>query len=247
MYGYIYKTTNKINNKIYIGQKKSEIFLNESYLGSGKYLKHAIKKYGKENFTIELVDTADSKEDLNKLEIYYIDLYKATDKTIGYNIAKGGVVGCEVYVNNGIKNEFIPKASLETYLNDGWQLGMLPGRKEINHSKTRSSSISKALSGIQKSEEHRLALANSVKNSHYHWYTSGIIDDNIRLKDGDIIPEGYYRGRTLSDDIKQKCGTKNIGKTPWNKGLTKETNEIVKQYSINISNTLKLKTDKKEG
>ena len=43
MYGYIYKTTNTVNNKIYIGQKKSEIFLKESYLGSGKYLKNAIK------------------------------------------------------------------------------------------------------------------------------------------------------------------------------------------------------------
>lgn len=38
MYGYIYKTTNLINGKIYIGQKKSEKFLGINYLGSGKRL-----------------------------------------------------------------------------------------------------------------------------------------------------------------------------------------------------------------
>lgn len=44
MIGYIYKTTNLINGKIYIGQKRSKKFLKERYLGSGKILKKAIKK-----------------------------------------------------------------------------------------------------------------------------------------------------------------------------------------------------------
>ena len=52
MYGYIYKTTNLLNNKIYIGQKKSNEFLHEKYLGSGKYLLNSIRKHGKENFII---------------------------------------------------------------------------------------------------------------------------------------------------------------------------------------------------
>ena len=43
MFGYIYKTTNIITNKIYIGQKQSSVFLNNQYLGSGRYLKNAIK------------------------------------------------------------------------------------------------------------------------------------------------------------------------------------------------------------
>lgn len=42
-YGYIYKTTNLVNNKIYIGQKTSKKFLGESYLGSGKLLSKAVK------------------------------------------------------------------------------------------------------------------------------------------------------------------------------------------------------------
>lgn len=61
MYGYIYKTTNLINNKIYIGQHKSDRF-DESYFGSGKLLKQAIQKYGKENFIVIMLDICDSKQ-----------------------------------------------------------------------------------------------------------------------------------------------------------------------------------------
>ena len=46
MFGYIYKTTNLINNKIYIGQHKSEKFEPNKYIGSGVVLLKAINKYG---------------------------------------------------------------------------------------------------------------------------------------------------------------------------------------------------------
>ena len=46
MYGYIYKTTNKINGKIYIGQHRCDHF-DESYIGSGSRLLKAVKKYGR--------------------------------------------------------------------------------------------------------------------------------------------------------------------------------------------------------
>ena len=55
MIGYIYKTTNLINGKIYIGQHKSSSF-DTNYYGSGKLLIKALKKYGKENFKIELIE-----------------------------------------------------------------------------------------------------------------------------------------------------------------------------------------------
>ena len=53
---YIYKTTNRVNNKVYIG--KSMKTFNENYLGSGILLQKAIKKYGKESFSVEVIDTA---------------------------------------------------------------------------------------------------------------------------------------------------------------------------------------------
>ena len=57
MYGYIYKTTNLINGKIYVGQHKcSKNSIDESYIGSGIYLKHAIEYYGKNNFKCEILE-----------------------------------------------------------------------------------------------------------------------------------------------------------------------------------------------
>ena len=55
MIGYIYKTTNLINNKIYIGKRQKQKF-DAGYIGSGKKLKSAIKHYGKNNFKCEIIE-----------------------------------------------------------------------------------------------------------------------------------------------------------------------------------------------
>lgn len=93
MYGYIYMTTNLINGKQYIGQKKAKEFLHEKYLGSGKILKQAIETYGRENFKVEMLCECDSKSDLDEKEIYYIQFYNAQSDRHYYNICKGGDAG----------------------------------------------------------------------------------------------------------------------------------------------------------
>ena len=83
-YGFIYLTTNLVNGKKYIGQKKG---YSDTYLGSGKLLKLAIKKYGRENFQREILDYAYSKEELNFKEDYYIHKYNAHHSNEFYNIS----------------------------------------------------------------------------------------------------------------------------------------------------------------
>lgn len=85
---YAYKITNKINNKIYIGIHKTKN-LNDGYFGSGTLLKKAIKKYGKNNFILEILSFHNSESDLLEKERYLIKEYNSTDKTIGYNMATG--------------------------------------------------------------------------------------------------------------------------------------------------------------
>lgn len=89
MYGYVYKTTNLINGKIYIGQHHSETF-DEKYYGSGKILNRAIQKYGLENFICELIEFCPTKDILNSKEQYWIKYYNSQDISIGYNITNGG-------------------------------------------------------------------------------------------------------------------------------------------------------------
>lgn len=116
---YIYKITNKINNKIYIGftSKTLEERFKEHVHKSNKnskektYFHKAIKKYGKENFIIEVVDTStDENYCLNVLEHYYINLYNSRDNTIGYNIGVGGEGG-DNYSNNPNKEIISDKIS----------------------------------------------------------------------------------------------------------------------------------------
>ena len=90
MFGYIYKTTNLITNKIYIGQKKSEEFLSNKYFGSRLYKKRAIKKYGKENFSVIMLVACNSKEELDISERYWISYFNSTNTKIGYNLTEGG-------------------------------------------------------------------------------------------------------------------------------------------------------------
>lgn len=87
--GYIYKTTNLLNGKVYIGQHQFLEF-DPCYFGSGRVILNALKKYGKENFKVELLCWADTVEELNETEVSYIKTYNSTDRKIGYNISKGG-------------------------------------------------------------------------------------------------------------------------------------------------------------
>jgi group I intron endonuclease len=93
----IYKILNNLNGKVYIGQTVSSLnrrFLQhcrkDSAIGS------AIRKYGKENFSIEEIDGANSLSELNYLEKHYINTYNSLAPN-GYNLSSGG--------NNGLHSD----------------------------------------------------------------------------------------------------------------------------------------------
>lgn len=86
---YIYKITNKINGKTYIGQHRYEK-LEDNYMGSGKHLLNAMKKYGKENFEKEiLVSDIKTRAEADIAERNYIKKARSEGKA-EYNIVDGG-------------------------------------------------------------------------------------------------------------------------------------------------------------
>lgn len=80
----IYLTTNKINGKTYVGQHKYEK-LYDGYIGSGSYLQRAIKKYGKDNFDIEYLETDLTENEVDWWEEWYIEVLNPD-----YNLQIGG-------------------------------------------------------------------------------------------------------------------------------------------------------------
>lgn len=102
----IYKIKNLINNKCYVG--KHETFnINDSYFGSGKILKLAIKKYGRDNFIKEIIDYCNSSEELCEREIYLIKEVNSLYPN-GYNINNGGKGG-DNFTNNPNKDMILQK------------------------------------------------------------------------------------------------------------------------------------------
>lgn len=83
----VYKTTNTRNDKIYIGVHNGT---KDWYLGSGKWVKRAIAKYGRESFIRETLQTYECAEDAFNDEQRWITEMRSNDPSIGYNISCGG-------------------------------------------------------------------------------------------------------------------------------------------------------------
>ena len=102
MRGFIYKITNTINGKSYIGQtiqNVKERFYQHcatkcSKAVSNMAIHRAINKYGKSNFTVEVIEEIDSTN-LNDRERYWIKYYNSYNN--GYNSTKGGQDGCKPF------------------------------------------------------------------------------------------------------------------------------------------------------
>lgn len=94
---YIYKVTNNINGKVYIGRTKNidARWKNHCMTAkSGKYcykLHKAIRKFGPENFTVEQIDCSATKEEADAKEVYWIEKYNSMES--GYNSSPGGKAG----------------------------------------------------------------------------------------------------------------------------------------------------------
>ena len=102
---YIYKITNTINGKVYIGQvynksiqARFERHIKEASQNHSMHIDRAIYKYGKDNFMVEQIDEANSLSELNEKERYWIKFYNSTNKTFGYNLTPGGDGG-NTYLN----------------------------------------------------------------------------------------------------------------------------------------------------
>lgn len=183
MIGYIYKTTNLINNKIYIGKRQKPKF-DANYIGSGKKLKSAIKHYGKEYFKCEVLEWCETVEKLNVQEIFWIRQFNSQDELIGYNISNGGEGGdifhtlptetqlkrreqqrqnghknkgrCRVYKGSEIKNVW--PEELESYLANGWVRGLPPEiAKRQGATRTGRKHSAEWVANQQKSQQKRAA------------------------------------------------------------------------------------------
>lgn len=185
----IYKITNLINNKVYIGyttkslKERFKQHCNRNVCNIKMPIVSAIQKYGKENFKIELLEESeDDKYIHNEREKYWIDILKARDPKIGYNVAAGGdggdtlstnpnkdkIYAAQVKRQTGGKIYYDPithkaKRIYTTHsIPEGWICGMPPEwRLNVNNKE----GISPTNKGSTWSEEKRQEISRKTKEA----------------------------------------------------------------------------------
>jgi group I intron endonuclease len=98
MYGYIYKIQNLVNGKVYIGQTTQDPHVRylhhfgslRNKTHSNNHLQNSFNKYGENGFKFGILIWANSREELNHLEIHFMDQYDALNSEKGYNLRQGG-------------------------------------------------------------------------------------------------------------------------------------------------------------
>lgn len=165
----IYKITNKVNRKIYIGMSIN--LKRRKWEHQNKYCNHpianAIKKYGWENFEFEVIQYFSELCDINYIlnrEMYWIKFYKSQDRNIGYNIKSGGPTNCGE--NNSMwgkhhSDETKKKISEKAKIHSKGERNGMFGKKQTQESieKNRQSNI---LSSKNKKPVHQIDPATNL-------------------------------------------------------------------------------------
>lgn len=165
---YIYKITNKCNGKIYVGLHKSTS-LTDTYMGSGKLIKAAIKKYGKENFIKEILEIFDNELDAIKKEEEIVTAEFVLNDN-NYNIMPGGKFGSLDRNGLSFKDRKHTKETIEKIRNKRkGKTASLAAREKMsknNFSKTnpeKQREHARKAASYPRTEEHKKKISNTLK------------------------------------------------------------------------------------
>ena len=211
MYFYLYKITNLLNNKIYIGVHKTKN-INDGYMGSGKVINNAIKKYGIENFQKEILEYFNSTKEMFKREKEIIteDFLNRGDV---YNLRRGGYGGFD-YINkdkNLMRERNRKIANIRDFTNQIKSIRKVKETKEYREKLSISlKEYFKTNPGKFKGKSHTQETKNKMsvsnkgkgigeKNSQFGtiWITNGL--ENKKILKNDVIPKEWYKGRKIKE------------------------------------------------
>lgn len=210
-YHFIYKTTNLLSGKYYIGMHSTDD-LNDGYLGSGTLLRRSLNKYGKENHSIEILEFLNSREELVAREKDIVSLQEIAKKECmnlkvggsgGFTLeqAKRGRQAADKVLEERYGKDF-RKIIRESYMNSLTDEKREKISQKVKEGLQRVRFNHATRTGVRLSEEtkQKIGKANSIKqkgekNSQYGtcWITNG--SENKKIKKGQTPPEGWSLGR----------------------------------------------------
>lgn len=204
-YHYIYKTTNVLNGKYYIGMHSTND-LDDGYMGSGKRLRFSLNYHGKNNHKVEILEYCENRTELKNRERDIVN-EELLNEDLCMNLVLGGDEGplnkkdrvakakkANKIRNDKYKNDPEFREMLREKLSKGIKRSYDNGRKGMNHfswkGKTRTDEVKRKMSESSK------GMGKGEKNSQYGtcWITDG--ENNKKMKKTDSIPEGWVLGKT---------------------------------------------------
>jgi hypothetical protein len=210
-YHFIYKTTNLLSGKYYIGMHSTDN-LDDGYLGSGKRLRYSINKHGAENHVREILEFVDSREELKKREKEIVDLNEiAKDNCMNLMVGgKGGFISEEqqrrrsLAANKALNDRF--KKDLEFY--EKWKKNMSSGvQKAMDEGRMKTWGDNCNWSGKKHSEETKIKMSKSKigtglgeNNSQFGtcWITKNGINKKIKKEElNAYLQQGWIKGRKI--------------------------------------------------
>ena len=199
-YHYIYKTTNLINGKYYIGMHSTDN-LQDGYIGSGKRLWYSINKYGKENFKCEILEILPNRKILKEREKKLVNEERLKDEMcMNLQIGGGGGLTTDEH-----KRKFHAAGGRAVRL----MFHKIHHEKMKNDMEYREKVLSKIRGNLtwlgrkhKDESKQKIGLANSIRqkgknNSQFNtcWITNGV--ENKKIKKEEIIPDGWKLGRII--------------------------------------------------
>jgi group I intron endonuclease len=191
----VYKTTNQVNGKIYVGQHRTND-LNDGYMGSGTALMNAMKFYGSDKFVVDILERC-TEADIDSREMHWIDKLNACDRSIGYNIAEGGLGGGHPHTEESRKK--ISEALKGRVFSKEWKDGLSRSRKmRVTSEETR-----KKLSEVHTGRKRDKSIGDKISKAN----KGRTVGEEGRRN----MSEGR-KGMKLSEEHKKKIGDAFRGK-----------------------------------
>lgn len=207
-YHFLYKTTNLLNNKYYIGVH-STYNLDDGYLGSGYMLKRSIKKYGKENFKIEVLEFFENRNELVEAEKHMVT-ESLISEMMCMNLKPGGRGGFnEYWAKRG--SELGVEALKEKRKDEEWvkmlsesmslalKMAWLNGKFKKENPQFTFSGKLHTVETKQKIGNANSLQQHGIKNSQYGtcWIYNDSLKENRKIKKTEEIPQGWLSGRKM--------------------------------------------------
>lgn len=221
-YYYTYITTNLINGNQYVGDHSTDN-LNDGYLGSGINIVRAIKKYGKENFSKEILELFDSNQKAFDAQKKYINEYN-TLRPNGYNISPMGGHQCSGGVSEETKKQISKSVSKNFKNNPDYREKI---RKAATGVKQSQETINKR---IEKTTGRKHTKEAKIKIGKAHRGRKHSEASRANMRDAHIGQIPWNKGIPMEEETRRKLSEANKGKKQSAKTIAKIKATLAKHY-----------------